>query len=118
LGEFSAVSSAKSGFLVPGDGKSLTRVSRPKGDLFIATQNQDSVLIFSPTGPAAFKNFAPRPDDQWAELIFQDGKKQKVEFYWGSGYLSQSSRKINLSGNIKEVVFYDSKGRSRSQLPN
>jgi hypothetical protein len=116
-GKFSEVSIAESGFLVSGDGKSLAKISHAKGDLFLATQNQDSVLLFSPTRARTIKSVFPRADDQWADVLFEDGKKQKVEFYWGSGYLSQSSRKMTVPENTKEIVFYNIKGKSRSEKP-
>jgi hypothetical protein len=53
------------------------------------------------------------PLDSWAELIYSDGRKSNVEFYYGSGYLSQSSRKVKLPPSVKEVIVYRFDGQSR-----
>ena len=60
---------------------------------------------------------SPLPTDVSAELIFADGKKQKVEFYYGSGFLSQSSRKIRVPKAVREIVIHDYAGKSRKLTP-
>jgi hypothetical protein len=102
-----------SGFYVWGDAKALVKVSSGKGDLFVATQNKDSVRVFVKSNPVQYPEIIPEPLDLWAELVFADGKKQRIEFYYGSGYLSQSTRKIRIPANVKEVVIYNSKGEER-----
>jgi len=37
-----------------------------------------------------------------------------VELYYGSGYLSQSSRCIRIPADATEMVIHDSKGNTRS----
>ena len=44
-------------------------------------------------------------------------KKQKVEFYHGSGFLSQSSRKIRIPKAVREIVIYDYAGNARKITP-
>ena len=83
---------------------------------FIASQNRDSLEIFRKTVSHA-RHFQPEPLDVKAELFFQDGMKQVVEFYYGSGYLSQSTRSISIPANMEEMVVYDSNGDSRKVLP-
>jgi hypothetical protein len=46
-------------------------------------------------------------------MIKKDGKKERVEFYYGSGYLSQSSRKLKIADVITAFTIYDSKGKSK-----
>ena len=58
--------------------------------------------------------FTPGPLDSWAEFVYGDGRKSKIEFYYGSGYLSQSSRKVRIPFGVKEIVIYDYKGKSRT----
>lgn len=116
-GNFEVLPSAKSGFLVSGDAKSLVRLTGKETDLFIASQNQDSLKVFARKTPVKNFSFQPQTLDVWAELIFTDGKKQKVEFNYGSGYLSQSSRRLRVPANVKEIVVHDSKGGSRSVIP-
>lgn len=113
-GNFSAVKSAASGFEVEGDGKALARLITASGELFIASQNADSLRVFQPTAQrSAAKRFVPSPADYRADLIFPDGRKQKHELYFGSGYLSQSTRTLNIPDRVKQIIVYDYSGASR-----
>ena len=53
------------------------------------------------------------PYENYAVIQFKNGKKRKEEFYYGSSYLSQSSRFILINSNIKSIRFYNTKGLSR-----
>jgi hypothetical protein len=103
-GSFQVMGSATSGFYVPGDAKSLVNLYGANGDeLFIASQNKDSVKVFVKVPSSNFRVLEVKPLESSAEIFYQDGRKQKIEFYYGSGYLSQSSRKIychDLSGKL------------------
>ena len=116
-GSFEVISSAKSGFYVGGDAKALARLSTKDGELLIATQNKDSLKVFSNNTSTAGENFTPQLLDSWAEYMYSNGQKQRVEFYYGSGYLSQSSRSVRIPSNVKEVIVYDYKGQSRIVVP-
>lgn len=116
-GNFKTIPSSSSGFYVPGDAKALAMISGVTKDLYVATQNKDSLLMFSSTRNRTQFIIKPNDLDSWAELIYKDGKKQKIEFYYGSGYLSQSTRRIRIPANVKEVIIFDSKGKSRKILP-
>jgi hypothetical protein len=43
----------------------------------------------------------------------KNAKAYKVEFYYGQGFYSQSTRYIDLPANA-DITFYNSKGQSRS----
>jgi hypothetical protein len=112
-GGFRVVNSDESGFNVGGDAKGLARVVRPSGDVYVATQNRDSVRVF--TAPlSGGQKLTPGPLEFAADLVFPDGRKQRVEFYYGSGYLSQSSRSVTVPTNLEKVILYDSKGQKRT----
>jgi len=117
-GSFEVMSSAKTGFYVNGDAKGLARLSGVQRDLYIATQNRDSLKVFSKTIDNK-KNLEFRPGalDTWAELVYGNGKKQRSEFYYGSGFLSQSTRKLIIPKDVKEIFVHDSKGQSRRISP-
>ncbi|HYI78678.1 MAG TPA: hypothetical protein VEW65_13740, partial [Chryseolinea sp.] len=118
-GSFQIVSSAKSGFYVPGDAKSLVSLYGPRGDeLFIATQNKDSADVFLKKANPSFQMFEPKPMEFHADVTYSDGRKQRIEFYYGAGYLSQSSRKIRIPKGVKEIVVYDYAGNSRKLTPD
>jgi hypothetical protein len=112
-GNFEIISSTESGFLVNGDAKSLVKLKRLTDNLFLATQNLDSLRVFQPVTPQEKTKFEPMSSDCWAQLTHQNGKKEKVEFYYGSGYLSQSTRSLTIPPSVKEMVVHDFSGRKR-----
>jgi hypothetical protein len=116
-GNFLSSPSKASGFYVKGDAKALTKLTSPKGDMYIATQNRDSLKIFTPTNHENNFIFTPKSLDAKASITFNDGSMETIEFYYGSGYLSQSTRAIRVPKNIREFVVYDSKGKKRSIQP-
>jgi hypothetical protein len=119
-GHFSPLSIAESGFYVKGDAKALARVhTANKEDLFIATQNQDSVMVFSNTltpKSATTGWVALQPGDFSATIYYKDNHKQYTEFYYGSSFLSQSSRTIPLTDNVAKIIITDFKGTKRELL--
>jgi len=113
-GSFAPVSSAQTGFYVKGDGKALVKLYGAEGtEVFVASQNKDSLQVFVKKSPAEREVVRIQPMDSWAEFVFNDGKKQKIELYYGSGYLSQSTRNLTIPAGVKEIVIYDYKGNSR-----
>ncbi|MEJ7740993.1 MAG: VCBS repeat-containing protein [Chitinophagaceae bacterium] len=114
-GEFTSMSVAESGFFVKGDGKALATIYTAKGEeLLLATQNQDSLLVFS--GKAAVNDRKPiklSPVDFSADLLLKDNKKRRLEFYHGSGFLSQSSRMLVLDKDVVKLVITDFRGNKR-----
>lgn len=119
-GAFTSTSIAQSGFFVPGDAKGLARVQGAKENLFIATQNQDSLLVFRKTGPQSkpAKVIRLGRDDFSAEVIYKNNQKRHIEFYYGSTFLSQSSRSLPLEEDVVEVMITDFKGNKREEKTN
>lgn len=113
-GNFDVKSSASSGFYVPGDAKALVTLNRGGQPLLIASRNRDSLCAYVPVLQKT-NVFQPGPLDVKAELVHESGKKQVVEFYYGSGYLSQSSRSIAVPLDVNAMVVYDSRGRVRKE---
>ena len=115
-GEFFPVPPVRSGFRVDGDAKALAKLRTASGsELFIATQNRDSLRVFQAmdqSKPHEF--FQPLPFDSRAEFEYDDGTKEMVEFYYGSGYLAQSSRRVLVPPSVQRIVVYDTKGNQRS----
>ena len=116
-GNFSSMPLTKSGFFVDGDAKGLAKIHTAKNeDIIVATQNQDSLKVFS-KNPVYIKNIikwiALNPDDFLADITFKDGKKRRVEFYYGSTYLSQSSRTFPVEKNMDKIIITNFKGVKR-----
>jgi len=53
------------------------------------------------------------PDDTYALVTLSDGAQFKIEFYYGSGYLSQGSRNIVLPLDFRKVTIFKGKFQSR-----
>jgi hypothetical protein len=113
-GNFKELTAPKSGFYVGKDAKALVKLVDINGDmLLIASQNKDSLRVFRNSPKSKVELLVPEHLDSYAMLSLASGKKVKVEFYYGSGYLSQSSRRVKLSQDIKEMRVYNSKGEVR-----
>jgi hypothetical protein len=117
-GSFTPQATAETGFYVPGDAKALVTLQGVDRDLIIASQNKDSLKIFARSDAAMSDKLVPEPLDVKARFVFHDGKKQVVEFYYGSGYWSQSTRAIQVPPGVRDITVYNSKGQSRKVIGN
>ncbi|HLZ16610.1 MAG TPA: hypothetical protein VKQ08_06200, partial [Cyclobacteriaceae bacterium] len=112
-GEFDVIQSCESNFYIPNDAKGLASFFIRGQQGLIATQNRDSLKCFlANLNPNAYSLDAG-PLDSYAVVDFGGGKKQKIEFCYGSGYLSQSSRKVLIGHTARKARIFDFKGRSR-----
>jgi enediyne biosynthesis protein E4 len=104
-GNFKNVPVTTSGFFVDGDAKGLACLTRPNGsELFIVTQNRDSVKVFTRTlNNDSREVIRAKPLETSAMIQLKNGKQRKTEFYWGSGYLSSSSRMLIKSKDIATI---------------
>ncbi|MEX0289282.1 MAG: FG-GAP repeat domain-containing protein, partial [Flavobacteriaceae bacterium] len=110
--EFRPMTLEESHFFVPGDAKALASIDiEGKHPLVIASQNNDSLRVFEPA--KALKRPTERLQDNEvkAKFFFTDGGERICEFYWGSTFLSQSSRSISVGSRVKEIRFYDNMGK-------
>jgi hypothetical protein len=112
-GGFSAVPAPESGFFVDGDAKSLACLTMRDGSsLLLAAQNSDSLKVFKaswkPERAIRLEN-----DDVSAILVYKTGETKFMEFYYGSGYLSQSSRICKIPDGVNVVTITNYKGESR-----
>ena len=113
-GGFRPLDVRRSGFFVNTDAKSLVVLESARHTpLWIAASNRDSLKIFEQTRAVVW--ITPSPQDAYAELILTNGKKQKLELYYGAGYLSASSRRFALSphAGVHSVELVDSRGGRR-----
>lgn len=113
-GDFTYLNHMKSGFFVPGDAKALAEIVDPDGHpLLVTTQNADTLKAFiKPSRSGRFLRLQPL--DQYARVTLEDGTKRREEFYYGSTYLSQSSRVLWLPETVEEVTIYRSDGTQRT----
>jgi hypothetical protein len=110
-GTFEALNASSSGFQVRGDAKALVKLSGLGSMHYIASQNRGPLLAF--TAQSSRVLFVPEPDDSWAEVSLAGSGKMRIEFHYGSGYLSQSTRAVLIPDNAESITVYDWKGNQR-----
>lgn len=119
-GNFSPVTLQKSGFFVPGDAKGLATVHTAKNeDVIIATQNQDSIIVYRKNmtlNENISKWILLQPTDFCADITYKNGHQRHQEFYYGSTYLSQSSRRLPIEKEAAKIIITDFKGTKREVL--
>lgn len=113
-GNFKPMSMQQSGVFVPGDAKGLARLeTQDHKILLLAAQNNDSLKVLE-SKIKRTQVLNAKSTDFYAVVEGKDGKKTKCEFYYGSGYLSQSSRSMRLPIDAKSVLIFDFMGKSRT----
>ena len=116
-GGFTPLPILESGIFISGNGKGLVKLkSAGNNYLLVSTQNNGPVQVFK--NRQAVKMIPAAADDAFAVFTFKDGKKQKVECYYGVSFLSQSSRFFSVPGNVKLCSITDTKGKARDVLIN
>ncbi len=111
-GGFFPLSIMQSGWFVPGDAKALVKLRNANGVcLLAASQNKDKLKVFELKKDIT--NVQLEPLDVSAIITYKNRRKQKRELYYGSSFLSQSGRFINIDKNISAVDITDSKGNQR-----
>ena len=107
---FSSCSFEKSGFIVPDQGRAL--ISIPiQGELrILATQNGERTLIFNSAVDNGISYLTAQQDEAYALITDNSGKIRKVEFYWGGGYKSQSSRFATITPLDQNIQWYNHLG--------
>ncbi|MEL6943882.1 MAG: VCBS repeat-containing protein, partial [Bacteroidota bacterium] len=98
---FSPISLEQSGFVVPGDGKSLVQYVSDEQLHFVAGQNKSITKHFVKDIDQQILCFGI--GDAYALVQDQEGKTYKVESYYGNGFLSQSGRFFILPNNHKVI---------------
>ncbi len=115
-GSFLPVTMSRSGFCAGHDARSLVEVATPTQSLFLVANNSDTLQTFGQTRPRLVNETVQRlnPDDCAARLTFANGLSRRVEFSYGSGYLSQSSRRLVIPMGVKSVTLINYRGNRRT----
>ena len=101
----------ESGFYADGDAKGAALIQQPSGNaLMIVANNATPLKAFT---IKQNQRYQPRPDDAYAIVTLKDGRKYKHEFYYGSTYLSQSSRVLSYTGDAEHIEVYTFRGEKR-----
>jgi len=112
-GGFTALSILQSGIYIPANGKALAKLSSASGDYLVAaSQHHDVLKLFQLKRKKQIIKI--KVDDLSAMIKYKNGDTQKEEFYYGSSFLSQSSRFIAIGKNVSSVQIKNSKGEVRT----
>ena len=112
-GNFKPMTMLQSGFYVPGNGKALVELLNNKGNLVLAaSQNRGPLKVFSLNRKTTSVKILP--DDINAMITYKDGSVQKKEFYFGSSFLSQSSRLLLISPQMSSITIINNSGQRRT----
>jgi hypothetical protein len=109
-GNFKPMPISSSGFFVQGDAKSLIQISTRLHLLTVVAQNNDSVKTFEPTHGQRLREIVPNTNEVTAVLTLKNGKINRKEVGYGTTYLSQSTRRIVISPQVKKVELFDHTG--------
>jgi hypothetical protein len=113
---FNPLSFEKSGFFVPGDARALSHLQIKDKTYFVATQNRKGLSFFGNyNSVSSNKTIRLTPNEKFA-LIDHGKKKEKIEFAWGSTFLSQSTRQWQVPSHAKKVTLFDNKGIKTRQF--
>ena len=111
-GRFEPVNVSTSGFFADQDAKGFASLMLPEGRELMIIANNDGPMQSYVTRKAG-KYYRAAPGDAYATMNLKNGKQRKHEFYFGSTYLSNSSRALKIPSDINEMTVYDIKGGSR-----
>lgn len=119
-GNFTKMKTAESGFLVKGDAKAMVRLQSASGQhLVLTSQNQDILRVHElkrAKNTGKTRQVSLNAGDFYAEVLCKDRSKRRIEFYYGSTFLSQSARTLAIDENMAEVTIVDFKGDKRKVL--
>jgi hypothetical protein len=114
-GDFIPVGSAVTGFKADGDVKSVALVPSPSGtSRILVGNNSDRMQSFQLK--TSYIQIPVKDNDVYAIVRKKNGQSYKQEFYYGSNYLSQTSRTLQLGKDVVSVDVYDQNGNKREHV--
>lgn len=111
-GGFKPLSILQSGIYIPGNAKGMIKLRGTSGKYLVASsENKGPVKLFELNRNIQF--IPLKKNDVMAITRIKDGKIKKDEFCYGSSFLSQSSRFMQVNANAESITITDSKGGQR-----
>jgi len=114
-GRLRSVDNQRSGLFLDGDTRSLVELFSEKyGRVLLSGANADSLTAVSSTFKSAEgRVLEAEPGDLSVTIRMENGRVFKKEFYYGSGYYSQSQRFVVVPESAVSVTVYQYDGTSR-----
>jgi hypothetical protein len=103
----------QSGIYIPGNGKGMVKL-KSAGDRYLvaAGQNRGPLKVFQLKRKVG--SLSLLPGDVSAVLTYKNGLSRKLEFYYGSSFLSQSARFITTDESMKSLTITNDNGQIRN----
>jgi hypothetical protein len=112
-GGFAAAPILESGLYIPGNGKALVKArDAAKNTILIASQNRGPLKVFKLRN--SMRSIPVEKTDVSAVVRYKDGRVQKQELYYGTSFLSQSGRFLQINDSIASIEIVNSSGAKRS----
>ena len=111
-GNFHALSILESGLFLPGNQKALVKLRSAGGKcLLAASRNKGPIQVFELKKNIRYIPLLP--GEVSALISYRDGTSRKEEFGYGTSFLSQSGRFMNLDGPVLSVSIKNGSGGVR-----
>jgi hypothetical protein len=111
-GNFNPLPPQASGFYADQDAKGMALMAGHNGTDHVLIGNNSSIMQ-AYSVPVKQEIVKLRNNDSYALIKRQSGLTYKQEFYYGSTYLSQSSRRLHIPADAVSVKIVDMQGGSR-----
>ena len=111
-GNFLPLTILQSGLYIPGNGKALVQLVSNDKIVLAASQNSSGLKLFKNKNLAG-NIITLQPDEIFAIINLKNGQKRKEEFGYGSSFLSQSARFIQLNPAIESIEIRNNKNQKR-----
>ncbi len=114
-GNFEASRGNENGFFVDTDARSLVSLNiKDCTEVFVVGSNSDSLKVFQVNGDKSDIKIDVHPNDVVALVELNDGSSYRQEFYYGSGYYSQSSRDLFITKElVNKITVINAQGDQR-----
>ena len=110
--DFKVIPALESGFYADTDAKGMAKLITANDETLLLVGN-NSGTIKTYAVQQKTKQILIEKDDVYSLLTRKGGAISRQEFYYGSTYLSQSSRKLSLSDDVISIEIINRKGASR-----
>lgn len=113
-GNFKPVKSSDTGVKADLDVKSLAEITTNGSQIILVGNNDNKMQAFQLKSKHEI-DIPVKSNDAYAIVKKKNGQSYRQEFYYGSNYLSQSSRKLIVDKNAVQVIIFDYNGNKREE---
>ncbi|QCW99501.1 RNA-binding protein [Aggregatimonas sangjinii] len=109
-GTFHTIGVADSGLYLDGEVRGAISLRSKDSNIFVFGRNSSTVSAYAFKNPKDADFITIPSNTAKAKITLPNGEERMQEFYYGSSYLSQSSRHLKRYGNERKIVFYSFSG--------